>query len=204
VLWRQVTPDPTSSGNARRLRRRSTDAERRFWLLLRDRRLQGWKFRRQVPLGSYVVDFYCAKARLIVELDGGQHATQIEHDQTRTDWLVSQKYAVVRFWNNDVLANEEGVLMALLEQLEARVPLTLPLSREGRGNAVANTHLSENPASQTARNRGAAAHTRRHSTNTPTVVAKASSRGVPSPLAGEGQGEGVFDATKNINRTQKP
>jgi very-short-patch-repair endonuclease len=89
------------------------DAEQRLWYHLRAGRFQGWKFRRQVPLGRYVVDFLCEDARLIVEVDGGQHAEQIEQDSARTQWLSSQGYAVMRFWNNDALANIEGVLATL-------------------------------------------------------------------------------------------
>jgi len=197
-----MTARPTSSDSTRRLRQRSTDAERKFWLLLHDRRLEGWKFRRQVAIGPYVADFCCAAAKLIVELDGGQHVAQAAGDQTRTDWLMSQGYAVIRFWNNDVLANTEGVLTELLRHLQAKNPLTLPLSHKGRGNAVASNpfpdvSVGQNPEDQSASN----------STANPDRSSKsARERGgsVPSPLVGEGQGEGVFNAAKNINRTQKP
>jgi very-short-patch-repair endonuclease len=90
-----------------------TDAERKLWYYLRASRFQGWKFRRQVPLGRYVADFLCEEARLIVEVDGGQHAERIEHDSARTQWLEAQGYAVIRYWNNDVLTNIEGVLATL-------------------------------------------------------------------------------------------
>src|ERR1051326_527271 len=82
---------------ARRLRRNQTDAERILWLRLRDRRLNGLKFRRQVPIDRYVVDFFCADARLIIELDGGQHATADETNRTRV--LEAMGYLVLRFWN---------------------------------------------------------------------------------------------------------
>jgi very-short-patch-repair endonuclease len=97
---------------AKALRRNATDAEKALWGLLRDRRLAGWKFRRQVPLGPYVVDFYCSKAKLIVEADGGQHADS-ERDDIRTSWLENNGYRVKRFWNNDILANREGVFIEL-------------------------------------------------------------------------------------------
>src|SRR5258707_15243534 len=92
---------------ARRLRHDQTDAERVLWFRLRDRRLDGWKFRRQVPIDRYVVDFICADARVIVELDGGQHAERTEQDATRTTVLESMGYLVLRSWNNDVLANTD-------------------------------------------------------------------------------------------------
>ena len=93
---------------ARRLRRDQTDAERVLWVRLRDRRLNGLKFKRQVPVDKYIADFFCAEARLIVELDGGQHATRDESN--RTAILEAMGYLVLRFWNNDVLKNIDGVL----------------------------------------------------------------------------------------------
>src|ERR1700752_1516642 len=97
---------------ARRQRRNQTDAERVLWFRLRDRRLNGLKFKRQVPIDKYIVDFCCAEARLIVELDGGQHATPDEIN--RTGILEAMGYLVLRFWNNDVLQNMEGVLEEIL------------------------------------------------------------------------------------------
>lgn len=88
-----------------------TDAERCLWYALRDRRFEGWKFRRQASVGSFVVDFLCHSAKLIVEVDGGQHSE--EADARRTAFLEGQGYRVVRFWNNDVLRNTSGVLWAL-------------------------------------------------------------------------------------------
>src|SRR5687767_449956 len=90
---------------ARTLRRHQTDAERKLWFRLRDRRFAGLKFRRQMPLDRYGVDFCCESARLIVELDGGQHATRPEQDNERTKALEAMGYLVLRFWNNDVLSN---------------------------------------------------------------------------------------------------
>ena len=102
---------------ARRLRVQQTDAERRLWFLLRDRRLNGAKFRRQVPIGNYIVDFVCQDAKLVVELDGSQHADQTSYDATRTDWLKSVGYCVLRFWNNDLTQDEAGVLTKILDEL---------------------------------------------------------------------------------------
>jgi very-short-patch-repair endonuclease len=104
---------------ARSLRRRMTDAEQALWQKLRNRRLEGHRFKRQVPLGSYIVDFICFEARLIVELDGGQHAEN-SADEVRTDWLQSQGFVVVRYWNNEALANIDGVLSDLLTKLSSR------------------------------------------------------------------------------------
>src|SRR5262249_26353912 len=121
---------------ARRLRRQQTDAERVMWFRLRDRRLEGWKFRRQFPIDHYIVDFFCADAHLIIELDGGQHATQTETDEARTKVLEAMGYLGLRFWNNDVLQNVDGVLGEIITVLGEFLPnpLTLTLSPTGRGN----------------------------------------------------------------------
>ncbi|MCG6205045.1 DUF559 domain-containing protein [Rhodopseudomonas sp. HC1] len=94
---------------ARRLRRNATDAENKLWQRLRSRSLLGFKFVRQEPIGPYTVDFLSRERRLIVEVDGGQHAGNAQ-DLVRDEWLRSHNYRVVRFWNNDVLGNIEGVL----------------------------------------------------------------------------------------------
>ncbi len=94
-----------------------TDAEAKLWYHLRDRRLGGFKFVRQVPIGRYIADFACREADLIIELDGGQHADS-EYDEERTRVLGEHGYAVIRFWNNDVLSNIDGVLGVLRAHLE--------------------------------------------------------------------------------------
>ena len=96
--------------NAKALRSNQTDAEQRLWYHLRAHRFMGLKFKRQKPLGRYIVDFVCMEQRLIIELDGGQHAEQVAYDQQRDAWLCSQGYTVLRFWNNDVMQQLEGVL----------------------------------------------------------------------------------------------
>jgi very-short-patch-repair endonuclease len=103
---------------ARALRQSSTDAELRLWAALRGRRLADFKFRRQHPIGRFVVDFVCTKHHLIIEADGGQHADS-EADAERTKWLEREGWRVLRFWNNDILANTEGVLTTILEALHA-------------------------------------------------------------------------------------
>ena len=102
---------------AEALRRNPTDAEKRLWQMLRDRRLADSKFRRQVPLGPYIVDFYCAEAKLVVEADGGQHA-ESPMDEVRTAWLTENGYRVKRYWNNEILQNPEGIFIDLLEALK--------------------------------------------------------------------------------------
>jgi very-short-patch-repair endonuclease len=124
---------------ARRLRRNQTDAERVLWFRLRDRRLNGLKFKRQVPIDKYIVDFFCAEARLIVELDGGQHATRDETN--RTAILEAMGYLVLRFWNNDVLQNTDGVLEEILNAADRNPqepphPVPLPSGERGRCGAT--------------------------------------------------------------------
>ena len=118
------------SPHARRLRQDMTDAERALWLELRDRRLLGFKFRRQWTLGSYVVDFCCIERRLIIEADGGQHTP--ERDARRTAWLTQEGYRVLRFWNNEILTNMGGVLETIGEAL-ASDPHPNPLPQAGEG-----------------------------------------------------------------------
>jgi very-short-patch-repair endonuclease len=109
---------------SRQLRREQTDAERFLWETLRDRRFEGFRFRRQFIIGHYVVDFYCVKARLIIELDGGQHNldANINYDESRTRYLQSQNIKVLRFWNNDVFLNTDAVLETIYSYLHAPSP----------------------------------------------------------------------------------
>jgi very-short-patch-repair endonuclease len=102
-----------SSNHARALRQRMTDAERLLWRHLRDRSLGGWKFRRQYPVGSYVVDFICLEKNVVVEVDGGQHAENEELDLQRSAYLNKMGYRVLRFWSNEVLQETEAVLTAI-------------------------------------------------------------------------------------------
>jgi very-short-patch-repair endonuclease len=114
-------------GTARRLRRDQTDAERALWFRLRDRRLNGLKFRRQAPIGSYIVDFCCEASRIITVLDGGQHALRGEQDAKRTADLEARGYLVLRFWNDEVLKNIEGVLESIVATLKPVPPHPNPL-----------------------------------------------------------------------------
>ena len=95
---------------ARKLRKESTDAERELWRHLRARRMAGFKFRRQMVIEPYIVDFACLEAKLIIEADGGQHVLQEEEDAARTAFLESQGYKVMRFWNNQILVETRAVL----------------------------------------------------------------------------------------------
>ena len=129
------------------MRAAPTDAELRLWRLLRDRRLNGVKFRRQVPVGPYIVDFLCVGAKLIVEADGSQHAESLR-DKVRDAYLTNQGWKVLRFWNNEVVQNREGVLETILAHARTLIgPFGAPLlpggegvrppPREGRDSATA-------------------------------------------------------------------
>ncbi len=118
---------------ARGLRQDLTDAERKLWYHLRNRQLQGHKFRRQHEIDHYIVDFVCTESLLIIELDGGQHADQLDYDERRTRHLQAGGYRVLRFWNNDVLMDIEGVLTVILASLASPAPHPSPLPTGERG-----------------------------------------------------------------------
>ena len=119
--------------NARALRASGTDAEQALWRHLRSRQLNGHKFRRQHPIGPYIADFACVEARLVVELDGGQHAQAdaLKHDERRTQFLLAQGWHVLRFWNHDMLAEPAGVLQTIVQALAHPHPHPLPPAGEG-------------------------------------------------------------------------
>ena len=107
----------TTLQRARTLRKKLTDAEAKLWYHLSQRNLNGFRFRKQVPMERYIVDFICHEANLIIEVDGGGHNEDdiIKYDAIRTAWLETQGYTVKRFWNIDVLSNIDGVLEAILD-----------------------------------------------------------------------------------------
>jgi very-short-patch-repair endonuclease len=118
------------TGIARRLRKHSTDAEQHLWRDLRDRRIEGFKFRPQQPVGRYVVDFVNLEKKVVVELDGGQHALD-PGDKIRDEWLRAEGYKVLRFWDNEVFSNLEGVLENIRDALLTPHPAPLPQGERG-------------------------------------------------------------------------
>lgn len=132
--------------NAKRLRNNSTEAEKYFWYVLQNKNL-GVKFRRQAIIGQYIVDFVCFERKLVVEVDGGQHA-QSEHDSTRDQWLMEQGFEILRFWNHDVLGNRDGVLQEIVKHLKSP-SLSLPT----RGREFALSKLSGNKEDNEIRNK---------------------------------------------------
>ena len=109
---------------AKQMRSAPTEAEDRLWQILRAKRLAGFKFKRQLPIDHYIVDFACPKQRLIIEADGGQHA-ESGTDARRDAYFRAQGFRVLRFWNNDIFNNEEGVLTSILDALQAPLPACL-------------------------------------------------------------------------------
>jgi very-short-patch-repair endonuclease len=114
---RSQRSNPKTKHRAIELRKELTPAERKLWARIRDDQL-GTKFRRQHAIGTYIPDFVCIKKKLIIELDGSQHLEQEEYDEERTKYLESLGYKVVRFWNDDVMNDIEGVILAIMHALE--------------------------------------------------------------------------------------
>jgi|SRR3954451_17716979 very-short-patch-repair endonuclease len=110
------------STRARALRSNPTEAEKRLWSKLRLKQIDGHRFRRQVPIGRYIVDFVCFDRRLVIEVDGGQHDSRIVQDDRRTAWLEREGFTVLRFWNNEVLGNIEGVYDVIAAHLASDIP----------------------------------------------------------------------------------
>jgi len=122
-----------ASTRARELRKIVTGVERKLWSKLRYRQLAGYRFRRQVPLGHYIVDFACLSHRVLIEIDGSQHLEQIAYDQARARWFDSRGYRVLRFWNIDVVKSIEVVLETIHKALvEADTPHPDPPPQGGR------------------------------------------------------------------------
>ncbi len=128
-----------TSQRARALRKRMTDAERLLWRHLRNRELGGWKFRRQYPVGPFIVDFICVEKNVVIEVDGGQHAENEALDIQRSAYLNKMGYRVFRFWNNEVLQETEAVLeaiFAILANGKQNSPHPNPLPHWGRGESL--------------------------------------------------------------------
>jgi very-short-patch-repair endonuclease len=125
-------PVDGAQARARTLRQNVTEAERRVWRILRSEQIKGYKFRRQVPIGRYIADFVCHEARFIVELDGGQHDRSAPREAERNAFLQNEGYCVVRFWNNEVLANLDGVYETIADEL-GRITPTQTLPHQGGG-----------------------------------------------------------------------
>src|SRR6266478_885548 len=125
-------PSAGAHERARVLRRKMTEAEKKLWQMLRSRQTEGYRFRRQVPIGRFIADFVCYKARLIIEIDGGQHDPSSELEASRARLLESEGYRVLRFWNNEVLDNPGGARTVIVEDLR-RVTPTQTLPHRGGG-----------------------------------------------------------------------
>jgi very-short-patch-repair endonuclease len=137
-----LKPEPinmdTLRTRARQLRNNATDAERHLWQHLRQKQLNGFRFRRQMPISGYIADFVCPEMRLIVELDGGQHSEQVVYDMRRTNMLAAAGYRLLRYWNDDVLLRTDAVLEDVLRNL-------LEIEGDGKNN-VKSTPPQPSPA----------------------------------------------------------
>lgn len=143
---------------ARELRRNQTPLEQELWRELRAKRFSGFKFRRQAPIGRYIVDFVCFAHRVIVELDGSQHQDNRDYDAARDQWLTEQGFSVLRFWNNQWTQQREAVLEAVWQKLH---PLPNPSPMKGEGlnpapaaEALASTEQPNSPLSPCGRGAG--------------------------------------------------
>ena len=112
---------------ARSLRKNQTDAEKILWKNIRNRNFAGYKFKRQFPIGKYIVDFVCFAHKLAIEIDGGQHMDNLEKDLVRTKYIESHGFKVIRFWNNEVMENIESVLETILVEIKSISPHPFPL-----------------------------------------------------------------------------
>jgi very-short-patch-repair endonuclease len=149
-------PSAGAAERARNLRRDMTEAERRLWQILRSRQTEGYRFRRQVPIGGFIADFVCHQARLLVEIDGGQHDPSSEGEASRTRFLEAEGYRVLRFWNNEVLDNPEGVRAVIADALHQdstsrNRPLTPTptLPHDGGGDQRTLSHRGGGPKATT-------------------------------------------------------
>ena len=123
---------------SRVLRKNMTPQERKLWCIIRNRQFFGYRFRRQFPLGQYIVDFICREKKIIIEIDGGQHneIKNIQYDKNRTEYLISEGYKVLRFWNNDIDKNIGGVYEKLKESFEIGENITPPQPSPAREGAA--------------------------------------------------------------------
>lgn len=118
---------------AKILRKKSTDTENLLWRHLRAKQMEGLKFRRQEAIGKYIVDFACYEKRIVIEVDGGQHSMMENEDNTRDQWLKDEGFKVLRFWNNEVLTNIEGILEVIRGTCLDHPPLAPPIKGGGKG-----------------------------------------------------------------------
>jgi very-short-patch-repair endonuclease len=132
---------------ARELRANATDAERKLWSYLGARRVAGVRFNRQVPIGPFICDFVSRGAKLIIEVDGGQHAANVAADDGRTTILERHGYRVLRFWNNDVMQNIEGVV-STIEHALADMPSPIPSRTREGGNVARAPHVPRNSSTE--------------------------------------------------------
>ena len=160
-----------------------TDAERKLWYRLRAHRFNDAPFRRQAPIGPYIADFVCLQARLIVEVDGGQHSP--ERDATREGWLRDQGFQLIRFWNNDVHSNFDGVMQVIADALAQALPPSLTLPRKGGGDSTEVVDRADQISAEVHR------PSHKHGATSP----------LAGELGGEAAGRGVRVSTPSARRS---
>ena len=128
---------------ARTLRNQSTDAERHLWQHLRGKQVAGHRFRRQVPVAGFIADFACLEAKIIVELDGGQHAQNAGYDERRNRLIEAQGFRILRFWDNQVFLETQAVLQEIMRVLESRAPHPNLPPQAGEGTTLWFSHSCE-------------------------------------------------------------
>ncbi len=152
----QFRPRPTA--RAQELRNHATDADRKLWLRISRRQLEGHKFSRQMPVGPFICDFMCRERMLVIELDGGQHAENLR-DKSRTHFIEGEGYRVLRFWNNEVMENIEGVLATIVAALKSSPPPAPSRKREGERHApLTPSRLREGKSRAAAKGWGISGH----------------------------------------------
>ena len=174
---------------ARQLRRSMTDAEHRLWFHLRAHRFDGCKFRRQQPLGPYIVDFVHFGSRLVIEADGGQHNDD-PADRVRDKWLRGQGFRVLRFWNGDILQNTGVVLEEIWRALRAGPSPPAPLPQGERGAKLEQAEMSPSPLAEEEAHTSPSPLAEEEARISPSPLAGEEANMSPSPLAGEGLGRG--------------
>ncbi len=194
-----------TQNRARSLRNQATDTERHLWHSLRNRQLGGHRFRRQVPIGAYIADFACLEAKLIIELDGGQHQEQADYDARRDRKMEAEGFRVLRFWDNQVFQETQAVLEVILQALEGRTcshpvcPHPSPPPQAGEGAEVHTSRVDGDAEVRTSQADEEENISDKGKTDIPSLARSAGDEKLLPPLAGEGWdgGRAMIDGVRH-------